>query len=573
MSKKHEDMTFKQSLRSTPPRAQKPPTSISQRKKVPVFSTGGPYVAPSSSARKESPYGSVGSKSTMSDGNRYSVREFKAATGGTPGTAPSRGIAEYSQTPEGINVSAVSNGDASVRSLGSASSDKNSALGAELLRDPNWQQVLRQAMAEEGAAEVEHAVNMSDASALERINGVKDKAEGRAMNLIDMLGMVHESKLKTYPSVTVEHEELRPPAPFPPAPPARHMVGVDNVVQQRRVTYSGVTGQLEPAAIQEEHTSPTRDQDEEEPSTSSHKKSAHGYTREEISALSSPTLSLGHGLGSPDGATPKSPVREVPLHKAHTHSSSVKAANVPISTLAALPPYTASRTEGGGIGGASMASGTSNYHSVQSRESETERKLRLLYTKVEQMQTQIHRLEKAVIISLDHGHLVQPVTVDGLLGMVRHFFKATLPQILLALALSVLSLTKRAALSSFRVTVRAISFVAGYVLLFHCVKLLVMALHSTLPGTVSTPLIDVTELVLGASWSESNAYTLPGRVLGLYQGLLHPHLGYLGFCWAQGHLIFLLERIGILEAYLHGYNECLLRAPSQAAMEASRGWI
>ena len=179
MSKKHEDITFKQSLRNTPPRTKKSSTSISQRKKVPVFSTGGPYVAPSSSARKESPYGSVGSKSTKSDRTLYSVNEFKAATGGTPNAVPSRGIAEPShRTPEGFNVSAVSNDDASVRSVGSASLDKNSALGAELLSNPNWQQILRQAMAEEERADGgERAMNASDARLLGRIHGVKDKAE------------------------------------------------------------------------------------------------------------------------------------------------------------------------------------------------------------------------------------------------------------------------------------------------------------------------------------------------------------------------------------------------------------
>ena len=102
MSKKHEDHQFKQSLRNTPPRAQKP-TSISQKKKVPVFSTGGSYIASSSSARKESPYASsVGGKSANSDGTRYSLREFKAVTGKTPGTARHDASLKTARDPWGL---------------------------------------------------------------------------------------------------------------------------------------------------------------------------------------------------------------------------------------------------------------------------------------------------------------------------------------------------------------------------------------------------------------------------------------------------------------------------------------
>ena len=74
-------------------------------------------------------------------------------------------------------MSNVSHSDASVHSVGSASSDKNSVLGAELLSDPNWQQVLRQAMAEDVMNDGGNATNVSDARMLNRINGVKNQAE------------------------------------------------------------------------------------------------------------------------------------------------------------------------------------------------------------------------------------------------------------------------------------------------------------------------------------------------------------------------------------------------------------
>ena len=199
------------------------------------------------------------------------------------------------------------------------------------------------------------------------------------MNLIDMLGMVHESKLKSNPSKTVEKDELKSPALTPPAPPARHMDGPDNVLQQRRVTYSNVTEQLESSAAKQQRTSPMRGHYKQEPQMSSSKKGIHSISRDEISALSSPTMSLGQEEGSPYVAAPNSPLREVPLHKAHTHSSSIKAANVPISTLAVLPPHSTSGARGNGSGVASEKIVETDHHTARSSESETDRKLRMLY--------------------------------------------------------------------------------------------------------------------------------------------------------------------------------------------------
>ena len=121
---------------------------------------------------------------------------------------------------------------------------------------------------------------------------------------------------------------------------------------------------------------------------------------------------------------------------------------------------------------------------------------------------------------------------------------------------------------------RMVSFVAGYVLLFQCVKLMVVALHSILPEAASSPVIEVIELIIGAPWVESNVYTLPKRVLALYQESLFPRLGYLGFCWAQEHIISFLKHADILNLYIENYNECLLPTPSLVAAKASTtGWF
>ena len=90
-------------------------------------------------------------------------------------------------------------------------------------------------------------------------------------------------------------------------------------------------------------------------------------------------------------------------------------------------------------------------------------------------------------------------------------------------------------------------------------------------------MVGMTEVILGASWNQSDIFTLPHRVLGLYQTFFHRHLGYLGFCSAQGHIVSLLEHVGVLEAYAHDLHACVIPAPSpiviQAASAAVKGWF
>ena len=161
--------------------------------------------------------------------------------------------------------------------------------------------------------------------------------------------------------------------------------------------------------------------------------------------------------------------------------------------------------------------------------------------------------------------------------MVQNFFTVTLPSAVMSLVVNLAALFKLTAMVSFRASLRITRFVAGYVLLFHLMKGLVVILHSTVPEAISRPMVGMAEVILGASWNQSDIFTLPHRVLGLYQTFFHRHLGYLGFCSAQGHIVSLLEHVGVLEAYAHDLHACVIPAPSpiviQAAPAAVKGWF
>ena len=528
---------------------------------------------PTSASRRDSPYSqSIGGGSIHSNGTRFSMKEFKAATGGTPGSAPPQGIAETAQTPRGFDVSAVSgNSEGSKHSV--ASSSPESVLASQLLKSENWQYVLKEAMIEETVGV--KGANEYDQEMIERIHGVKNKAEGRAVSLTELLGYVHESKLKTNPSVSARHQEVRPTVFSPPAPP-QHMVGSDNVVQHKRVSYTNANGERRREDV------PTPLPNLPSNMTSTAKKAPYsaggggmGDSRDEISALSSPTMSLGGQPSfSPSMATPKSPPRDVPLHKAHTLSSGVKANNVPISTIAASPAAT---SRGGINEGSHNKSGhyASAQHSMASqriREDEQERKVRLLFTKMDQMETQIHRLEKAVLIALDHGHLTRPMTVEGMVWVIKNFITVTIPRAIAAFFLAIVFFMKVVAVKLLKVAVQTASFGAAYVLMFHLAKLLIVLMSSFLPPGVMNPILGSTEAILGASWGDSDVYTLPGRLLRLYQTLLHPHVGYLGVCTAQSHGLDLLKYVGWVD--YTNFEGCLLPEPHDVvAIAAKNGWF
>ena len=256
--------------------------------------------------------------------------------------------------------------------------------------------------------------------------------------------------------------------------------------------------------------------------------------------------------------TPRSPPREVPLHKDHTISSSVKATplidTVPNSTVknknnnnninknnteeVAVPPF---RPAGLGPNGsylsATAASNASAATSARKKEAEQEYKIRMLYARLDHQAEQIARLERAILLVLDNKHHKQEpwvVVVKHEMGVLWHRTKQILAW-MWGVCIGLLRLVLRMALA-------LTSFAALYVVFFHCLKLLLLLVTKyRLPAYIVDPFVQAVELVMGCKWKQCTELTLPARLLGVYQEYVFPHVGYFGLCRVQSKIVEVLD--------------------------------
>ena len=567
---------------------------------------GGPsqqQSAPSSGTRSitsQRSQGSGGLGSVLSeDSTRFSMKEFKAVTGGTPGTAAVGGASSYGQgiayetkvlTPDGFDAAART-GTGSLMSRASpeelTQQSPDSLLSAQLLRTANWQDILKQALASDllddtvlndeerieaetlyndahsGVVGGEPELEVVDTELVDRIRGVKDKAEGRAVHLNELLGIMHEKeKIKT------RQEQGSTPG-LPPIPATTSSQKRRTLRQQtpayERVTYSDFMK-----------------------SNGKNREAAEGV--EDISILTSPTMSQQgaspRGAADSSSSPHRSPSRETPLHKAHTSSSSVKATpEVPHESL-----VTGNTSSGGGgqpfrpsglgangsfisnnvtprssgsaalgLGGSGTTAGTPGGVRAYSREQEQAIKLQALTHRVEHMSEQIARLERAILLVLDKHPMESPL---------HRWTVAASYRVRIALADTHAAFTF-ILYSLVRGIITAVSLLALYVVFFRGLKLVLFAATTyPLPNTTIGPILNTLEGLMGSPWNRWDEYTLPLRLLQLYQGLLYPRFGYMGLCTAQRWVTDALLLDGAL------FGECLLPSPPpSSAGAAGAGWF
>lgn len=531
-----------------------------------------------------------------------------------PGYGGQQGIAYEGAskvlTPDGFDASQT------LHALGHSAEEltqrsPDSLLSAQLLKTANWQDILKAALVadddamnghehgelndeERLAAEemyndahstgggVEEELDELDAELVDRIRGVKDKAEGRAVHLLELLGKVHETKIKKQRDTPTPAKSLRqtglPPMPGTTSSQKRRSMRTGHSPIDGRVTYSDIMmkGSNDAGMAMAEQ--------EQDISVLSSPTMSHNFTPQSLAAPpSQPPSSQQQPRGSQAGSPPRSPPREVPLHKAHTTSSSVKASpQMPHESLvtgnttssgSGIPPTPGSDsvapfrpTALGANGNFIISTGSTPVPRgtptpggrvrAYAREQEQAVKLQALSHRVEHMTEQIARLERAILLVLDKHPIEQHMSLQ-LRAKIAFY--------------DTLAGFKRAVRAVFKALLTVVSLVALYVVFFHGLKLTLFAATTyPLPHHITDPVIRVLEGLMGSSWLSWDEYTLPLRLLQIYQATLYPRFGYLGLCSAQA---WLEEALFTSAEGAFVAGQCFLPLPAAPVSGGNSGWF